>query len=656
MGDQLALFIDFENVAIWAEEHFFDLDLNRLMEYLRSRGPVVVKRAYGDWSRFPKYREVLLENSIDLVQMYSVRGAKNRADIRLALDAFETVTVRPHVSTTVIVSGDSDFGALASKLREYGQYILGIGPRSNTHALLVKACDEFVYLETVIGREREPLDSLRSERETARRLLTTALARFGQQGALPVLAAQLKSTMLSMDPTFNEDNLGYDQFRSWLEDNDDLTSLFFKGLQMYVAPADFKMPREFAPVPRPRSPVKAAVPPPPQGGLLPAYQKIFDQVLGSDAETRRDVLRDIHDELSERPGEWSIDSLSDRLEGLYEARGLARSKTLLLKLLSPACHPPVFELKGPARLGAPLWLAREVDSLPTFVRRVESRLIYSAVVAGLDTDAAELAAVLLNDRTQSDYVQGLIDDLLRGGTIVQVGSQYRLPAHGENPLRADPNLRVAIRDLEGVRFPPDLECDVATARELAQSAMAKRSDDFAGAAHDFLLASRLLWDAYERQEPGATLDEVRWCLASYASVKAGELSQVLRAYAAAQPYYLAFFTLVQESAPIWHRMRGLSNPMLHFYWKNLAREIGFDVTYTMSPAKLAVHLATHSSAELQERWRAATEKVAAVNPDVLRRVVEQIRLAPDDSPQDAAVAAEIEAMLPGGSTLPQDAA
>lgn len=199
MADQLALFIDFENVAIWADEHFFDLDLTRLMEYLQSRGPVVIKRAYGDWRRFGKYRNDMLNNAMDLIQLYSVRVGKNRADIRLALDAFEVALIRPQVSTIVIMSGDSDFGPLASKLREYGKYVLGIGPREITHPLLVRSCDEFLYLETVMGQNLETLDTLASERDHARKLLRNALAVFGRKGELPVSASQLKSTMLSMD-------------------------------------------------------------------------------------------------------------------------------------------------------------------------------------------------------------------------------------------------------------------------------------------------------------------------------------------------------------------------------------------------------------------------------------------------------------------------
>ena len=83
MSDQLAVFIDFENVAVWAEREFFDVKITALMEFLQTRGPAVVKRAYADWSRFTRYRDEMMNNSIDLIQIYSVRAGKNRADIRM---------------------------------------------------------------------------------------------------------------------------------------------------------------------------------------------------------------------------------------------------------------------------------------------------------------------------------------------------------------------------------------------------------------------------------------------------------------------------------------------------------------------------------------------------------------------------------------------
>ena len=175
MNDQLAIFIDFENVALWAEREFFDFEVTSLMEHLQSRGPAVVKRAYADWSRFARYRDAMMNNSIDLIQIFSVRTGKNRADIRMAIDAFEIALTRPQIGVFAIVSGDSDFGPLMTKLREYGRYTIGIGPRNLTPELLVRSCDEFVYLETVLGEPPEADEQSGPERDQARNLLCRAL-------------------------------------------------------------------------------------------------------------------------------------------------------------------------------------------------------------------------------------------------------------------------------------------------------------------------------------------------------------------------------------------------------------------------------------------------------------------------------------------------
>lgn len=304
MNEQLAVFIDFENIALWAEREFFDFEITALMEYLQSRGPAVVKRAYGDWSRFSRYRDELMNNSIDLIQIYSVRVGKNRADIRMAIDAFEIAMTRPQIGTFVIVSGDSDFGPLVAKLREYGHYTLGIGPRSITHHLLVKSCDEFVYLETALGETVETEEQATVEKESARSLLAKAIQAHGQRGEAPVLATRLKQTMLMMDPAFNEANFGYAQFKTWLEDSRDLVKLFVRDLQLYVAPIDYVAPGDtdmqaveaipvmVEPVPRP-------------AGLDSQYRQVFSRLKLSsiDLATRRDVLRDIYRELCEHPGD-----------------------------------------------------------------------------------------------------------------------------------------------------------------------------------------------------------------------------------------------------------------------------------------------------------------------------------------------------------------
>lgn len=645
MSEQLAVFLDFENIAIWAEEHFFDLELNRLMQYLQSRGPVVVKRAYGDWTRFSKYRDDLLDNSIDLIQMYSVRPGKNRADIRLALDAFEIATTRPQIQTIVVVSGDSDFGALASKLREHGLYVLGIGPRHITHALLVKSCDEFVYLETVLSPESEPLDTQATGREHARQLLERALDQYGQRGELPVLGQTLKLTMLSMDPAFSEKNLGYNQFRSWLEANGDLVNLFFKALQMYVAPIDFEVPPEFTAAPKQGLPSGPASYSAPAMEISDSYRRILVRVAAVDPGSRRDILRDVYRELDERPIEWTLTTLTNELHTRYESKRLDRPKSLVQRIMQLGIRQGVYEFQGDASTDSPVKLAEGIDSQATFVRRIESSFPYELISSGLEIDKAEVAAALLNDRTQTAYVDELLNDLEARELIQSLGDQYRLPGVGGNPLRDDLNIREMIADLLTVQLPEDLGSDVETARALERQGMAARSHDFVTSAHDYLLACRVLWDAYERADPEASLEDLRWYLASYASVKAGELSQVRKDYRGAQPYYLGFFSLVQQDTPLWYRMRGLINPMLNFYWRNLASEMAISLPYSTAPSELAGLMATHPNRQIRGKWQEATKDLARINPGVLQRVADQIRLTVEDPERNAQAAEQIERML-----------
>ena len=203
MSNQLAVFMDFENIALWAEQEFLDFELTPLMDYLANRGSIAILRAYGDWSRFSRYREDLMNHAVDLIQIFSIRAGKNRADIRMALDALEVAIQRSQIDTFVIISGDSDFGPLVTKLREYGRHTLGIGPREVTHPLLVRACDEFVYLEVALGElPDDPLvEPQPSDLEAARQLLLKALRVHAQRNELPVLAAKLKQTMLLKSPS-----------------------------------------------------------------------------------------------------------------------------------------------------------------------------------------------------------------------------------------------------------------------------------------------------------------------------------------------------------------------------------------------------------------------------------------------------------------------
>jgi uncharacterized LabA/DUF88 family protein len=658
MSEQLAIFIDFENVALWAEREFFDFEITALMESLQTRGPAVVKRAYADWSRFSRYRDAMMNNSIDLIQIYSLRSGKNRADIRMAIDAFEIALTRPQIRTYVIVSGDSDFSPLVAKLREYGRYTIGIGPRSITHDLLVRSCDEFIYLETALGEPADVDDQSCVEIEQARNLLTRALVAHGQRGDLPVLATRLKQTMLLMDPAFNEANFGYSQFKSWLDDHRDIAKLFMKDLQLYVAPPDYRAPGSFELVPfdeenaEPRLQTAAEKIGVMRTTLDAQYRQIFSRLklTNVDLNTRRDVLRDIYRELNDNPGAQTTDDLLDMLEERYEASGLMRNKSLLREILQLAFRQGAFDYLGqPVSPFTPVRLASGIDSEAKFVERAESDFVYEVVRAGLDIDPGELAYLILNDRAQVDYIQVLLEDLKQRGMITYRNKRYVLPGSGNIPFADEPALRILSRDIEQAVLPDNLQPGAETARNLAKKAMLQRSQDFAASSNTYLLACRLQWDAVQRGEPGATLEDLRWYMASYASAIAGKLSQVNRDYGGARPYYLAFFALVKEDDPLWGRMRGLINPMLAYYWSNTGRELDINVSAwnlsMASPAQIAVYAATHPNPDLRKLWHKVTMDLAEINPGVLRRIANQLMLSRADHPENARVAEQLEAIL-----------
>ncbi|HQY90735.1 NYN domain-containing protein [Caldilinea sp.] len=669
MSNQLAVFMDFENIALWAEQEFLDFELTPLMEYLENRGAIAILRAYGDWSRFSRYREDLMNHAVDLIQIFSIRAGKNRADIRMALDALEVAIQRTHIDTFIIISGDSDFGPLVTKLREYGKYTLGIGPREVTHPLLVRACDEFIYLEVALGEladEDRLIEPSASELESARQLLLKALRVHAQRSELPVLAAKLKQTMLLLDSTFSEASIGHTQFKTWLEQNTDILTLFIKDHQLYVAPSEFDPTPEWedrpwragglgnsqqltagtgiAGVAAAEAPVKLS--------LRQQYNQIFTRLkmTSVDFATRRDVLRDIYRELSERSGERTTDELLDELCDRYEAQGLIRSKTTLRQIWQMGFRQRAFDYhEQVASVHVPVWLDAEIDSEAAFVQRAESGFVYAVVNAGLEIDKTELAIILLNDGEHTEYIDSLLEDLEQRGLVIQIEGRYMLPGHSSIPFADEPALQPIIYDIENVQLPDSMPRGFEKARSLSKTAMLQRSQDFAASARSYLMACRLQWDAVEAGEPGAVLEDLRWYMASYASVRAGELSQIHRDYAHSRPYYLAFFFLVQEDDPLWSRMRGLINPMLSYYWVNAWRELGLNAgnpsLSATTPAEIAVRAATHETPDLCGLWYAMSNALAEVNPGLVRRVASQIRLNRGESPTYAQVADTLEQML-----------
>ncbi|MCP5328309.1 MAG: NYN domain-containing protein [Steroidobacteraceae bacterium] len=151
----LALFCDFENVALGVRDaRYAQFDINRVLERLLVKGSIVVKKAYCDWERYKEFKAAMHQASFELIEIPHVRqSGKNSADIRMVVDALDLCYTKSHVDTFVIISGDSDFSPLVSKLRENDKTVIGVGVKNSTSDLLIANCDEFIYYDDLV---REP--------------------------------------------------------------------------------------------------------------------------------------------------------------------------------------------------------------------------------------------------------------------------------------------------------------------------------------------------------------------------------------------------------------------------------------------------------------------------------------------------------------------
>lgn len=222
--ERIALFMDFENLALGARDRGEQFDAAVLMEALSERGRVVARRAYADWNLFSEYRQNLVGQRIEMIEVPQRSGTirKNAADIKLAVDALELAFQRDFITTFVVASGDSDFTPLVLKLRELNKRVIGVGVEGSTSELLPGACDEFLFYERLLGSGAQdtpragsgPTKERPSDLADVARLATKTLG--GLQRSLdgPVLSSMIKRSILRKDPTFSEGDYG---FRTWGE-------------------------------------------------------------------------------------------------------------------------------------------------------------------------------------------------------------------------------------------------------------------------------------------------------------------------------------------------------------------------------------------------------------------------------------------------------
>ncbi|MDP2883115.1 MAG: NYN domain-containing protein [Azonexus sp.] len=238
----MALFCDFENVALGVRDANYEkFDIKPILERLLAKGSIIVKKAYCDWDRYKAFKSAMHEANFELIEIPHVRqSGKNSADIRMVVDALDLCYTKAHVDTFVIISGDSDFSPLVSKLRENAKKVIGVGVKQSCSDLLVTNCDEFIYYDDLV-RDREGRGNARRDREAPKRSPEEEAKRSQKQEerkakAVDIVSATfvdlmadrgeseriwasvLKEVVKRRNPGFNESYYGFRTFGNLLEE------------------------------------------------------------------------------------------------------------------------------------------------------------------------------------------------------------------------------------------------------------------------------------------------------------------------------------------------------------------------------------------------------------------------------------------------------
>ena len=242
----LALFCDFENVALGVRDsRYAKFDIQPVLERLLLKGSIVTKKAYCDWDRYKEFKPAMHEAAFELIEIPHVSmSGKNSADIRLVVDALDLCYTKDHIDTFVIISGDSDFSPLVSKLRENAKTVIGVGVKNSTSDLLISNCDEFIFYDELVaesessrnrqrgrsrskkGRAKGTAVKSAAEKpqedpalEAINLVLETMEALYAERGdSTKLWGSMVKQTLKRRRPGFNESSYGFSSFSDLLEE------------------------------------------------------------------------------------------------------------------------------------------------------------------------------------------------------------------------------------------------------------------------------------------------------------------------------------------------------------------------------------------------------------------------------------------------------
>jgi len=231
----LAVFCDFENIALGVREaKYAQFEMEKVLERLLLKGSIVVKKAYCDWERYKEFKAAMHLASFELIEVPHVRqSGKNSADIRMVVDALDLCYTKEHVDTFVIVSGDSDFSPLVSKLRENAKTVIGVGVKNSSSDLLIANCDEFIYYDDLVRQDEQKRRAAKKRRETAPAsgekgdkkqeafdlVIETLNALIAERGeGEKIWGSMVKQALKRRKPGFNESYYGFRAFSDLLEE------------------------------------------------------------------------------------------------------------------------------------------------------------------------------------------------------------------------------------------------------------------------------------------------------------------------------------------------------------------------------------------------------------------------------------------------------
>lgn len=237
--ENMAVFCDFENVALGVRDARYanKFEMNRVLERLLLKGNIVVKKSYCDWERYKEFKDAMHEAAFELIEIPHVRqSGKNSADIRMVVDALDLCYTKAHVDTFVIISGDSDFSPLVSKLRENNKVVIGVGVKNSSSDLLIANCDEFIFYDDLL-RQKKKQSGKGGKKQTGKSksgngkteeelkqealdlVLETVEAVFAERGDRDkTWGSMVKQTLKRRKPGFNESYYGFGSFNKLLEE------------------------------------------------------------------------------------------------------------------------------------------------------------------------------------------------------------------------------------------------------------------------------------------------------------------------------------------------------------------------------------------------------------------------------------------------------